>query len=169
MASSNAGGAGIYSFCAKNTDKSKGMMRSQEDIERIIHDCSKNSKFYQELVKRDNEAKGRVAEVQSKVAHMTAQQQAAAARVAADAVASVEACRDFGRLRVVLDMDMFYAAVAVLDNPLLGDKPVAVGSMSMMSTTNYHARRWGARSGMPGFIGRALCPDLVFVPADFSR
>ena len=64
---------------------------------------------------------------------------------------------------------MFYAAVAVLDNPSLVDKPVAVGSMSMMSTTNYHARRWGARSGMPGFIGRALCPDLVFVPADFSR
>ena len=39
--------------------------------------------------------------------------------------------------------DMFYAAVEMLDNPSLRGKPVAVGGMSMISTANYEARRYG--------------------------
>ncbi|RNF01122.1 DNA polymerase kappa, partial [Trypanosoma conorhini] len=35
-------------------------------------------------------------------------------------------------------------------------------------TTNYVARRYGVRSGMPGYIGRKLCPSLVIVPTDFD-
>lgn len=34
-------------------------------------------------------------------------------------------------------MDAFYAAVETLSNPLLKGKPMAVGSMSMLSTANY--------------------------------
>lgn len=60
-------------------------------------------------------------------------------------------------------MDMFYAAVEIRDRPELADKPVAVGSMSMLSTANYVARKFGVRSAMPGFIGKKLCPDLVIV------
>jgi nucleotidyltransferase/DNA polymerase involved in DNA repair len=37
--------------------------------------------------------------------------------------------------------DMYYAAVEILDNPELKDKPVAVGSMSMIATANYVARK----------------------------
>jgi DNA polymerase kappa len=42
-------------------------------------------------------------------------------------------------------------------------KPMAVGGIGMVSTANYVARRYGVRSAMPGFIGRRLCPELVFV------
>jgi len=38
------------------------------------------------------------------------------------------------------DMDMFFAAVEMLDRPDLKDKPMAVGGMGMLSTANYHAR-----------------------------
>ena len=31
------------------------------------------------------------------------------------------------------------------------------------------ARKFGVRSAMPGFIGRRLCPDLVFMKPDFSK
>lgn len=31
------------------------------------------------------------------------------------------------------------------------------------------ARKYGVRSAMPGFIGRRLCPQLVFVKPDFSK
>lgn len=55
------------------------------------------------------------------------------------------------------------------DRPELADKPVAVGGNNMISTTNYHARKKGVRSAMPGFIGRKLCPDLVFVNPDFTK
>jgi len=43
------------------------------------------------------------------------------------------------------------------------DKPFAVGGIGMISTANYIARRYGVRSAMPGFIGRRLCPELIFV------
>ena len=34
-----------------------------------------------------------------------------------------------------IDMDAFYAAVEMRDNPELKDKPIAVGSMSMLVST----------------------------------
>ena len=36
-----------------------------------------------------------------------------------------------------VDMDMFYAAVEMRDQPELADKPMAVGGMGMLSTSNY--------------------------------
>lgn len=45
---------------------------------------------------------------------------------------------------------------------------MAVGGIDMISTANYHARKFGVRSAMPGFIGKALCPQLVFVPCNFD-
>ena len=62
-----------------------------------------------------------------------------------------------------IDMDMFYAAVEIRDNPSLKNKPVAVGDNTMITTTNYIARKYGVKSAMPGFIGRRLCPHLVFI------
>lgn len=45
----------------------------------------------------------------------------------------------------------------------MAEKPVAVGEMTMIQTTNYVARKWGVTSGLPGFIGRKLCRELLFV------
>lgn len=68
-----------------------------------------------------------------------------------------------------IDMDMFYAAVEIRDNPDLEDKPVAIGSYSMISTANYVARKYGVRSAMPGFIAKKLCPDLIFIPNNMKK
>ena len=57
-----------------------------------------------------------------------------------------------------IDMDMFYAAVEIRDNPKLAELPVAIGNEQMISTANYVARKYGVRSAMPGFIGKQLCP-----------
>lgn len=46
---------------------------------------------------------------------------------------------------------------------------MAVGGMGMLSTSNYAARKFGVRAGMPGFIGKKLCPDLVLVKPNFKR
>ncbi len=50
-------------------------------------------------------------------------------------------------------MDMFYAAVEIRDRPELAELPIAVGSMQMITTANYVARKFGVRSAMPGFLG----------------
>jgi DNA polymerase kappa len=39
----------------------------------------------------------------------------------------------------------------------------------LKSTSNYHARKFGVRAAMPGFIGKKLCPDLVIVPLNFEK
>ena len=37
------------------------------------------------------------------------------------------------------------------------------------STSNYHARKYGVRAAMPGFIGKKLCPELILVPLHFDK
>ena len=78
---------------------------------------------------------------------------------------------------------MFYAAVEMRDQPDLVDKPMAVGGMGMLSTSNYkvpitncttyyfssQARRFGVRAAMPGFIAKKLCPHLVIVPTNMAK
>ncbi|XP_054983047.1 DNA polymerase kappa isoform X2 [Sorex araneus] len=39
----------------------------------------------------------------------------------------------------------------------------------LQSTSNYHARRFGVRAAMPGFIARRLCPQLIIVPPNFDK
>eukprot|EP00971_Amphidinium_carterae_P159110 3154518-Amphidinium_carterae.1 len=76
---------------------------------------------------------------------------------------ALEAKRDLSRTHCVVDMDMFYAAVEIRDNPELEHKPVAIGGLGMISTSNYVARLYGVRAAMPGFIAQEMVrePHLV--------
>jgi DNA polymerase kappa len=60
-------------------------------------------------------------------------------------------------------MDMFFAQVEIRDNPKLGAVPVAVGNAAMIQTSNYIARKYGVKAGMPGYIAKKLCPELIFI------
>jgi DNA polymerase IV len=72
-----------------------------------------------------------------------------------------------------IDMDCFYAAVEVKDNPKLAGKPIAVGgppdSRSVLTTASYEARKFGVRSAMPSSRAVRICPDLIIVPPHFER
>ncbi|XP_021743371.1 DNA polymerase kappa-like [Chenopodium quinoa] len=90
-------------------------------------------------------------------------------KIAERRITELEATRDLSRIWLHVDMDAFYAAVETLSNPSLKGTAMAVGGMSMISTANYEARRYGVRAAMPGFIARKLCPELIFVPVDFEK
>ncbi|WP_448211456.1 DNA polymerase IV [Colwellia sp. MEBiC06753] len=65
-----------------------------------------------------------------------------------------------------IDMDCYYAAVEMRDNPTLKDKPIAVGwdgPRSVLCTCNYAARAFGVRSAMPAVKAKQLCPDLLII------
>jgi DNA polymerase-4 len=65
-----------------------------------------------------------------------------------------------------IDMDCFYAAVEMRDNPAYRDIPIAVGGngpRSVLCTCNYQARQYGVRSAMPNGQAKQLCPELVIV------
>ena len=67
-----------------------------------------------------------------------------------------------------IDMDCFYAAVEMRDNPQLQHVPLAIGGASeqrgVLSTCNYIAREFGLHSAMPTFKAKQLCPDLILIP-----
>ncbi|TPP56039.1 Dna polymerase kappa, partial [Fasciola gigantica] len=44
-----------------------------------------------------------------------------------------------------------------------------IRSGELESTSNYIARRFGVRAGLPGFLGKKLCPNLHIIPLDFAR
>ncbi|MEZ8862945.1 DNA polymerase IV [Vibrio sp. 10N.247.311.51] len=71
-----------------------------------------------------------------------------------------------------VDMDCFYAAVEMRDNPAYRNRPLAVGGhekqRGVLSTCNYEARKFGVRSAMPTGKALQLCPNLLVVPGRMS-
>jgi DNA polymerase-4 len=70
-----------------------------------------------------------------------------------------------------VDMDAFYASVAIRDRPELRDVPVIVGGghRGVVLSANYPARAFGVRSGMSGRRAHELCPQAVRVSAEFGE
>lgn len=69
-----------------------------------------------------------------------------------------------------IDMDCFYAAIEIRDNPTLQGKAVAVGGdptrRGVLTTCNYEARRFGLHSAMSSAQAIKRCPDLVLLPVN---
>lgn len=77
--------------------------------------------------------------------------------------------------RIILhsDLNNFYASVACLSNPSLCGKPIAVAGdpekrHGVVLAKNDFAKRFGVRTGEALWQARAKCPDILFVPPDYT-
>ncbi|XP_014820545.1 PREDICTED: DNA polymerase kappa [Calidris pugnax] len=151
-------------------DNKAGMQGlDKEKINKIIMEATKGSRFYENELKKDQQVNQRIEKMMRLKEKITTQQLLKAQQQVDKLVIELEQSRNLSNTIVHIDMDAFYAAVEMRDNPELKEKPIAVGSMSMLSTSNYHARRFGVRAAMPGFIAKKLCPHLTIVPLNFEK
>jgi DNA polymerase-4 len=71
------------------------------------------------------------------------------------------------------DMDSFFAAVHMRDEPHLREVPLVIGGdpagRGVVSTANYAARAYGIHSAQPAATARRLCPHAVFLRPDLER
>lgn len=67
-----------------------------------------------------------------------------------------------------VDMDCFYAAVEMRDNPRYRNVPIAVGGdprkRGVVATANYIARQYGVHSAMSMAQAIKLCPNIKVIP-----
>lgn len=66
-----------------------------------------------------------------------------------------------------IDMDCFYAAIEMRNNPALVGKPVAIGGLpnqrGVLATCNYEARKFGLHSAMASSQALKRCPQLILI------
>lgn len=74
-----------------------------------------------------------------------------------------------------VDMDAFFAAVEIRDNPEYRGKPVIIGGdprrdlRAVVSTASYEARKYGVHSAMPLVQAWRLCPQGIFLRGNMSK
>ncbi|MCY7102797.1 DNA polymerase IV [Streptococcus oralis] len=83
---------------------------------------------------------------------------------------------DLSRKIIHIDMDAFFAAVEIRDNPKLKGKPVIIGSdprqtggRGVVSTCSYEARAFGIHSAMSSKEAYERCPQAVFISGNHEK
>lgn len=157
----------LYSYSGANKAGMDGI--DKEKQAHIIYELSKDSAYFKRAAKLDAETDAKVQIMKKTLINFKGSVEHGLREKVLHMSMELEKKRSFERICCVLDMDMFFAAVEIRDQPHLKELPVAVGGMSMISTANYVARKYGVRAAMPGFIAKKLCPQLVFVHSNFDK
>ncbi|KAF2192313.1 DNA-directed polymeras-like protein kappa [Zopfia rhizophila CBS 207.26] len=165
---SNEHGTLKYSLLGPSLTKAGQDAVDQQKVSEVIYNASKGSKFFNNEEARDKNLTEKINRILARKRQLEKLDLSSDLRRADDYIAELELGRDLSQTVVHIDCDAFYAAVEELDRPELRDVPMAVGK-GVLTTCNYHARKFGCRSGMAGFVARKLCPQLICLPLNFQK
>ncbi|KII92789.1 hypothetical protein PLICRDRAFT_51133 [Plicaturopsis crispa FD-325 SS-3] len=158
----------VKRLAGPSTNKA-GLALDQSEINRIIAEASKGSKFYDNEKKKDKDLTLRIERILKERDAVRKGVDIAKVEHSVDQLlVDLEAQRDLSQSIVHVDMDAFFANVELQHNPSLAGKPFGVGH-GVLTTASYEARKFGVRSAMPGFIAKKLCPGLILLDINPSR
>ncbi|XP_076218095.1 DNA polymerase kappa isoform X3 [Aptenodytes patagonicus] len=123
---------GVLLRMGLNDNKAGMQGLDKEKINKIIMEATKGSRFYENELKKDQQVNQRIEKMMQLKEKITTQQLLKAQLQVDKLVMELEQNRNLSSTIVHIDMDAFYAAVEMRDNPELKEKPIAVGSMSML-------------------------------------
>lgn len=79
------------------------------------------------------------------------------------------------RIILHVDMDYFFAQCEERENPEIKGKPVVIcvysgrgGDSGAVSTSNYEARKFGVKAGIPISLAKKLAPNAIFLPVNME-
>ncbi|KAJ3228482.1 hypothetical protein HK099_000037 [Clydaea vesicula] len=147
----------------QNKESSNGI-HTREEIQNIIYEVSKGSKFFNNEKVKDDLSTEKMNALIQKAEIIKGKDLVVERSVVENKIKELKKNRNLDNF-----IDAFYASVHELENPELKDKPMAVGGERMLCTANYAARRYGVRSAMPGYIAKKLCPELILIPVNFPK
>ncbi|CAG8558899.1 uncharacterized protein OCT59_022876 [Rhizophagus irregularis] len=141
----------------------------QTKVNKILKKLEENSSFGRLKAKKDAELQENIREQRWIYERLQAQDLTFVRSRVQSCINRIEQKRDLSKCIVCIDMDAYYASVEERDDSTLVNKPMGVGDTAMLCTANYTARKFGVRSGMPGYFARALCPQIVIVKPNFEK
>ena len=115
-----------------NTHKAGMEGLDKKKINQIILEASKGSSYYENELKKEQKVSERIAKLRKDLKRFTAMEIQKAEQEADKEVTQLESERDLSNIIVHVDMDAFYAAVEMRDEPKLKSVPMAVGGNSML-------------------------------------
>ena len=101
-------------------------------VNQIIFEASKGSKFYENELRKDEQIAMKVKSMMKRVEMVTTAQKSSSLKIVDRDIQALEKARDLSHVIVHVDMDAFYAAVEMRDDPKLKSVPMAVGSSGML-------------------------------------
>ncbi|KAI6201162.1 DNA polymerase kappa [Aphelenchoides besseyi] len=143
-------------------------MADKAMVQKIIDDGTSGD-YKNHIDKKSRSIEAKVVDAKQKLAAQTDTQRMAAQEAADAMIEYIEDKFVFSEKVIHVDNDAFFASVEMRDDPTLRKIPFAVGSMNMLSTANYLARKKGVSSAMPGFLALQLCPNLRIVPVNMEK
>ncbi|GAA5875360.1 hypothetical protein JCM8547_003214 [Rhodosporidiobolus lusitaniae] len=137
-----------------------GGKRSAEEVQRIIYDASKGSRYFNDQERRDNDLAVKSKKLQALLAEAEKTVRGDEEGIVDRIIEQLEEKRDMSRVIALIDADAFYAACHQREDPSLEGTAFGVGG-GMLTTASYEARKYGCRSAMPLYLAKKLCPHLV--------
>merc|ERR1711937_233381 len=162
----------MSSWTGVNCNKAGMGKAPREEVDKIVNELSRDSEFTKKQKEKDEIYREKGQKIRELISQASSAMFSENEKIMEEMVRAVEFQLTFDRLIVHVDMDMFFAACEERENPELEGKLFDVGDNSMLSTSNYEARKYGIRAAMPGYIGKVLArrlakKELIIVPSNY--